>query len=271
MTAKTASCPTARQKAATSTAVLAYTQRPVPDLIDHALVFAFAVVYPLYGTFVSLPRLKRAIESGLPGIRLRAYHGSIAGQWLLAALALAIWLRAGRPLGELGLNPNFGWRFWLGLVITLVTMVAMVHQTRRILGDKNRRGRTQRMLEPVMFLLPHTPKELRHFRALSLTAGICEEILFRGYLIWYLYWLVGFWQALLISSLLFGLAHSYQGPAGILRTTAVGLLFALFYVLTFSLWVSMLLHAFIDINSGRAAYTLTRTPEEHAAPAPTKA
>jgi membrane protease YdiL (CAAX protease family) len=165
-------------------------------------------------------------------------------------------------------NPNFGWRFWLGLVIALGAMVAMALQARRVLGDNSKLRRARRMLEPVMFLLPHTPEELRHFRGLSVTAGICEEILFRGYLIWYLYWLVGFWQALLISSLVFGLAHSYQGPGGILRTTAVGLLFALFYVLTFSIWVPMLLHAFIDINSGQAAYAIANTPEEEPTPAP---
>jgi membrane protease YdiL (CAAX protease family) len=240
----------------------------VPDLVDHVLVFAFAAVYPLYGPFVSLPRLKRAIESGVPGMRLRAYYGTIVGQWLLAVLALTVWLQAARPLPELGLALRFGWRFWVGLVIALAAMVAMARQARRLLGDTSKQGSLRHMLERVLFLLPHTPEELRTFRALSVTAGICEEILFRGYLIWYLSWLMGLWPAVLVSSLLFGLAHSYQGASGILRTVLAGLLFALLYLLTRSLWIPMLLHAFIDINSGRAAYALTQTPEEEREPTP---
>jgi hypothetical protein len=181
-------------------------------------------------------------------------------------LALTVWLQAARPLPELGLALHFGWRFWLGLVIALAAMVAMARQARRLLGDTSKQGSLRCLLERVLFLLPHTPEELRTFRALSLTAGICEEILFRGYLIWYLSWLMGLWPALLVSSLFFGFAHSYQGASGILRTVLAGLLFALFYLLTRSLWVPLLLHAFIDINSGHAAYTLTQTPEEQPAP-----
>ena len=34
-------------------------------------------------------------------------------------------------------------------------------------------------------LLPHTPGELRGFNLLSITAGICEEVLYRSYIWWY--------------------------------------------------------------------------------------
>jgi len=241
----------------------------VLTLADHIFVFTFAVVYPVYGTFISMPRIKRAIESGLPGIRLRAYHGTIAGQWLLAAAALLIWVHNGRLVENLGLGwPRVPWRFGLGLVIALSAMAAMVIQTRRILREPKRLAQARRMLERVLFLLPHSPEELRAFRALSVTAGICEEILFRGFLIWYLFYLVGLGPALILSSLLFGLAHSYQGASGVLRTTLVGLLFALFFFLTLSLWVPILFHAFIDINSGQAAYAIANTPEPEPPSAP---
>ena len=58
-----------------------------------------------------------------------------------------------------------------------------------------------RAVEPI---LPKGAAELRWFTALSLTAGICEEILFRGYLIWYLDSYIGLVGAVILSSIAFG-------------------------------------------------------------------
>ena len=60
--------------------------------------------------------------------------------------------------------------------------------------------------------------------------------------------------ALFVAGLLFGLAHAYQGPRGVLQTGVVGLGLAVLYVFTGSLWVPMALHAFVDLNSGLLAY-----------------
>ena len=53
-----------------------------------------------------------------------------------------------------------------------------------------------------------------------------------------------------LSSILFGLLHSYQGWKGGLRSGVIGLILALLYVLTGSLWIPIILHIVIDINSG---------------------
>jgi hypothetical protein len=116
-------------------------------------------------------------------------------------------------------------------------------------------------LGSVTFLLPHTQSERRAFDAVSVTAGVCEEVFFRGYLIAYLMAVLGtpFWVAALLSSVVFGFAHAYQGPLGILRTAAAGGLFALLYGLTGSLWAPMAVHAVMDITSGRIAYAAVRS------------
>ena len=56
--------------------------------------------------------------------------------------------------------------------------------------------------------------------------------------------------AVVLSAVLFGMAHSYQGWNGGLRAGVVGLIFALSYVLTGSLWIPILLHIVVDIHSG---------------------
>ena len=56
--------------------------------------------------------------------------------------------------------------------------------------------------------------------------------------------------AVVLSSILFGMAHSYQGWKGGLRAGVVGLILALSYLLLGSLWIPILLHIVGDIHSG---------------------
>lgn len=91
------------------------------------------------------------------------------------------------------------------------------------------------------------------FRRLSLTAGICEEIVYRGYLIWYLAAFVGAWPAAVLAGFAFGAVHIYQGPAGVVRTGIVGLGAGVLYVGTGSLLWPMILHAAIDLQGGALA------------------
>ena len=58
-------------------------------------------------------------------------------------------------------------------------------------------------------MLPHSRAELALFFKLSITAGICEELLYRGYLIWYLSHWLSIYPAAALASLLFGIARGY--------------------------------------------------------------
>jgi membrane protease YdiL (CAAX protease family) len=242
----------------------------VPTFTDHVLVLAFAVAYPLYGTLVAFPRLKRALAAGIPGIRLRAYFGTIVTQWALVAVVFWLWLRNGRALSGLGLHFQIDYRFWTGLLLAAVAAVAFAYRSRQVMRDPRRRERFERAFERVGVILPHSRRELRTFMGVAVTAGVCEEILYRGFLLSYCFSLFGggsaaVWYAVVVSSVFFGFAHTYQGWRGILLTGLIGLLEAMFYVLTASLWVSMLLHVAIDVNGGRLGYEYIETRQQAAA------
>lgn len=91
------------------------------------------------------------------------------------------------------------------------------------------------------------------FVVVALTAGFCEEFLYRGWLLS----ITGFalksvWLGLLISSILFGFAHLYQGRTGIISTGVLGLVFGLIYLASGSLLPGQILHTLLDLNNGLA-------------------
>ena len=83
------------------------------------------------------------------------------------------------------------------------------------------------------------------------TASFGEEVIYRGFLIAVLAVWVGTWPAMLIASAIFGLAHFYQGPGGAAKCGFAGLITGWLFLLTGSLWAPMLLHAVMDLTSGR--------------------
>ena len=97
------------------------------------------------------------------------------------------------------------------------------------------------------------PKNLADYlsiAAASLSIGFGEELLFRGYLISRWKRISGSaWQGVLISMLLFGINHAYQGLLGVIGTGVLGLVYALFFMRYRRLWPLVLAHALTDFIS----------------------
>jgi membrane protease YdiL (CAAX protease family) len=107
-------------------------------------------------------------------------------------------------------------------------------------------------------LSPHTRSELSWWVAVSLSAGFCEEFIFRGYLIWAFQPVLGLWGAAGFSVVVFAAAHAYQGAKGILATGVVGSLLTLVVLISGSLWPAIALHALTDIGAGLVAWLAFR-------------
>jgi membrane protease YdiL (CAAX protease family) len=154
---------------------------------------------------------------------------------------------------------------WLGGGLTLVTAALLLLQAGWVAGNERARAKVAEQFQTVRWYMPHGRHEVRTFYAASMTAGICEEILYRGYLIWYLAQLTSLWVAVPASSVLFGMAHLYLGKAAALRAGLVGLLLAGLYLFTGSLWAPIVLHAAFDLGSARMAAVV---PENLIRPVP---
>lgn len=99
-------------------------------------------------------------------------------------------------------------------------------------------------------LLPRNRPEIMHAAAMSIAAGISEELAFRLFLPLLGALVTGnAFVAFGVAIAAFGAMHLYQGRAGVIATTLVGALMAAIYLMTGELWLAMLLHALIDLNS----------------------
>ena len=141
-------------------------------------------------------------------------------------MILVLFAVAGRPvvgLVRLDWLPQ-GW--WTGAAwgAVLLACVLLIAQVAAIRGNETGLSTARKQMTSIEGVLPHTPGELKLFLALSVAAGVGEEIVFRGYLLAYFDGLVGPAGAVLASTLLFGWGHLYQGATGIFRTGIVGLL-----------------------------------------------
>ena len=194
----------------------------------------------------------------MPEARSRQYRKTTVRQWSLALAAIAVWFHAGRSVEELGLGVPSGPRFWIGLVAAAALAITWRRMFLAAMNDEAGRERLMSQLNAVRPLLPSSVGELRYFTALSITAGICEEVLFRGYLIWYLAVYVGLPAASVLSGVAFGLGHLYQGRRQAVKIIFVGFVFVLFYIGTGTLWIPMALHALLDAAQGRATFGLLK-------------
>jgi uncharacterized protein len=103
-------------------------------------------------------------------------------------------------------------------------------------------------------LLPAVPSGVLGiivWSALSVSAGICEEVVFRGYFQRQLTAISGSpGLAILVQALLFGIAHGYQGVGAVTRIVVYGLALGLLAQWRGNIRAGILAHAAWDILAG---------------------
>jgi membrane protease YdiL (CAAX protease family) len=227
--------------------------------MDHALVLGFAVAWPAWA-LRSHRAYRERVRAGVVGARLAGYAHAAITQWLLASLAVGLWIHASRDWSEIGLAVPAGLRPWAALAVAGALGGLMLAQSAAVEGRPETHGQVRAAVAPMAELLPADRSDLHGFVALSITAGVCEEVLFRGLLPWYLAQALGPWGGQALALAAFGAAHAYLGATAVVRAVLAGLVAAALYVWSGSLLPSMLLHALVDVAGGWMAYVVLRDP-----------
>ena len=172
------------------------------------------------------------------------YLSAVVSQWILTVGGVVVVLAGGpnfRSIGFRGVTPG-DFFFWLGL-LAAVSVAGL-----GLILVLERRGWWPPEPDLVLLLMPANRREkLLAVLMVAPTAALCEEFLYRGYLLSQLsVWLGGSLWAWAMSAIAFGLAHCYQGLNGMARAAILGALLAYPVLRLGSLYPSMAAHFLID-------------------------
>ena len=226
----------------------------MPAPLDLAVIVTLAVLWPAWEHFVMWPRFLARLGRGATAARIGAYWQAVATQWLLSLAALAAWVRQGHAWAPLRLWSAVPWRVAIGAVIVAGLGWLFAQQVALIRRSPKARAKVRKSLGLAEPFVPRAREEMAPFMVLSLTAGICEEWLFRGVLTALLAGWLGVWVAVVLANVVFGLAHSYQGGAGMVKVGIGGLVASGIVFATGSLVPAMVVHALMDVGAGWSTY-----------------
>lgn len=227
-------------------------RRPAVAAAWHTvLLLAIIAAWSAWGYFGAA----RMREAGNPH-RAAMYVITMAWEWSLVAYIAWGVRRQGSSMGALiGGKWNslkaflfdvaIAAGFWLVALVVLLFTALALHTTR---GG-----------EAIRFMLPQSHLEIFLWVLTSITAGICEETIFRGYFQrQFIAWTGNVSLGVLLSAAAFGAGHIYQGARPAIVIAVYGLLFGILAEFRKSLRPGMMTHAWHDGFAGLVGRLLVK-------------
>ncbi len=211
-----------------------------------------AVGIPLISLWLDR-RFERNLEAGNADARLMSYKDVMIFLWSMTAVVLADLFVSNIPFAAIGLHFSFSQSVLIGLGVTVILLVVMVMQHLHLLKSPEAMADVEATFtgsEGIRRFMPRNETEYSRFNLVSITAGITEEIIFRGYIIWALSLVMPIWAAAVLSLVSFVAAHAYQGISkALMGVVLTGAALTLITILSGSLLPAIILHIAIDLNS----------------------
>ncbi len=227
------------------------------------------IVFQIIMSLMDAKDVKKLIGADITEkVRVGFYRGAIIWGWVPVVIIALFVVFTSATWQDMGIRnillSDYKWLNIVVLGIAGIVAVLQLYQALMYLISEKYRKEVAVVLEDKMssgnhydrvtlcLLTPRTLKEKVYFFFVSVTAGICEEIHFRGCLMFLLSDVlpnVHIGAIGVIAALLFGLFHCYQGLAGVIKTGVVGMIFVLLYLVTDSLIPGILLHFWVDYSS----------------------
>jgi uncharacterized protein len=221
-------------------------------IVQHLLALYLMVIAPIWD-FFEIRKLKSSIH---PRRKIRFYWLIIAATWAVSAVACAavgwqsiFWIHlAPREVSSI---PSGGGAHAIMVGSLAAFLAGALAPALLMRGNPRYAAGVEKALKPLQFILPLTGEERWWWVAICATAGIGEEILYRGFLIQYFRHEpldLNLMAAAMLACAVFGIGHMYQGVKGIVGTALLGLVFSAILVVTGNLLLPMILHFLIDLR-----------------------
>lgn len=216
-------------------------------MLDHLLAILLLLVVPIRALWRSRP------GHAASGTKITRYISTIGMVTGLLTLLATSWLMTGRSAQALGLNAPTSTPSLIGLGIAVVIFIAL------FLG-KNKKPKPSQKEEIAAAqrdIFPESLKEMRLFVLLSLAVGGGWEILYRGFLLYYLPSMTGLFGAIIIASFAYGAAHGFKNPKQFVGSIVSALAFTIAYAATSNLWWLMLIHIGVMLIGAAASKAIS--------------
>ena len=180
--------------------------------------------------------------------RLFFYLTTIAWEWILVAYVYLGLRRRGKSMRNIaGKSWKSASDFLIDVAIAFGFWIAAIF----VLGLVAHTVGSQGMSRAARLLAPQGPFESLVWIALAVTAGICEETIFRGYLQrQFVAWTRSAPIGVLLSAALFGAGHIYQGARATVVIGVYGLMFGILAEARQNLRPGIITHAWHDAITG---------------------
>lgn len=205
-------------------------------------------------SFIEHNRWITFVELSLAIFILLAIELGWITQFIILAIVLyawfSLWLR-GKGWSDFGLKKPENWK----KTISLALLVGIIFQGLSLYVIEPFLGKLTGDIPDVSFFRPmvgNVPQLLFYFVLSWTFAAFIEEMIYRGYLMHRIAdlfnrnntgWIVG----LILSNLLFGFGHLYQGLSGMIITAITGFIFAwLYFATNRNLCAAILAHGIYD-------------------------
>ncbi len=226
-----------------------------PSLVDFILAILFGVLLPIVSGLRSREVFKEIGSYFDSRAKKRFYIGNSFFLAIMAMVVLAAWYFFGRPFDVLGFatpeenGKTYPW--WLIILFIMLYLMDVLHSVL----NPHELQETKDQLETQTPFMPTLWREMPAYFLMCVSAGVCEEIVFRGFLVNFFKSIFNGFPAqaawtLITPSLIFAAAHYYQGAKAVFKILVLSMLFGLIFWMTGSLYIVMLLHFLVDFFSG---------------------
>ena len=222
-----------------------------PHWVDHIIAFVFCIAIPLYAARQKAKGT--SFTSFSSDQKKQIYISGSFSLFVMGAIVVSVWLIFQRPLSELGLTQPVNFRSWWWIAIIFVLVYLL--DTFISFSSKKEVDKTIEEFKRRTPFLPTKNSELPEYFLMCFSAGVFEEIVYRGYLInycWYLFEGYKYQQmiAVVLPALAFSVAHFYQGAKAVLKIFFLSVFFGYLFIYSGSLLIVMILHFLVDAIGG---------------------
>jgi membrane protease YdiL (CAAX protease family) len=210
------------------------------------------IIYPLY-IVATHKRVNENIKNN-EKYRLIDYKQTLIIFWGLTILILVNSYFYSHP--ELSFTPKIS---FVNIIISMAVIGFAYFQYTTTRVSEDSAMVLKEKLKDIYYYLPKNDKELKWFLLLSISAGICEEIIFRLFMFEFLNETTHLIIAFVLTNLIFSLTHIGSGKKNLSSSFILGLLFSVIYYFTNNIWIAIILHISIDINVGILGCRIQKT------------